>query len=113
MTELTVPLEMTSKVREGRGWRGSSRRPEALDVPCQVSFLRPAGRSRARYRAFEHFRRGSSSKPDGKGKEEEVKVVKTHLLWMDQMSQDITEGLHRVQDLREVVEAVQKGKAAL
>ncbi|KAI5785728.1 hypothetical protein FPQ18DRAFT_351132 [Pyronema domesticum] len=73
---------------------------------------RKEGRS-LRHRVSEHFRRGSSSKPDGKGKEKEVKVVQPPLLWMDQMSLDIVEGLRRVQDLKEVVEAVQKSRAAL
>jgi hypothetical protein len=72
---------------------------------------RKEGRS-LRHRVSEHFRRGSSSKPDGKGKEEEVKVVRPPLLWMDQMSLDIAEGHRRVQDLKEVVEAVKQSKAA-
>ncbi|KAI5813464.1 hypothetical protein BZA77DRAFT_296053 [Pyronema omphalodes] len=70
------------------------------------------GRS-LRKRVSEHFRRGASSKEyDGKERDKEVKVVQRPLLWIDQMAMEIAEGLRRVQELREDVEAVRRSKDA-
>jgi hypothetical protein len=66
------------------------------------------GRS-LKHKISKHFvRRGSSSKPDNKGKEVEVKEIKKERLWIDEIFDDIAEGLRRVQEQKEIMERFKK-----